>query len=402
MRCGASAGCRGCDPGSLPGADRVVVAGRDYPRESLTPCERTLSRRVVAPLPHRARRSAGAGARAAPGAGRGDPGRAGHQRRQDRWAPRAEPGRRRADHRRPPGLRLPPRAGGLRHRSPVLRPQAAHRPAGGLRRPAPPRWPVRLPLPGGERARLGREQPRLDVAVLRRRAGQGLRRPRGRPAGGGGHRRRRAHRRHGLGGAEQHRRRPGPAGGHRGQRQRPLVLPDHRWRGRRAGHPAAAPGLRAGAARRPAVGDPCPGGGHRAVRRAARDQEGPQGRPVPAGHVRGPGHEVRRPGRRPRHRRGGVRAAPGPLVRWARHRARGDHQGLRLRPGAERHHRRLARHRRLRPRLRGQPGQRRPGLDDGVLRRAGRGRVRAVRRRGHHRRDAAPHRAGRVRQHPGR
>ena len=37
---------------------------------------------------------------------------------------------------------------------------------------------VRLPEPHRERARLGREQPRLDVAVLRRRAGQGLRRPR--------------------------------------------------------------------------------------------------------------------------------------------------------------------------------------------------------------------------------
>src|SRR3712207_6888732 len=35
--------------------------------------------------------------------------------------------------------------------------------------------------PSRERARLGGEQPRLDVAVLRRRAGQGLRRPR-RPA----------------------------------------------------------------------------------------------------------------------------------------------------------------------------------------------------------------------------
>ncbi len=73
-------------------------------------------------------------------------------------------------------------------------------------------------------------------------------------------------------------------------------------------------------------------------------------------------------------------------------------KGFGYAPAQMRHDRRLARHRRLRPRLRGQPGQRRPGLDDGVLRRAGRGRGRAVRRRGHHRRDAAPHRAGRVRR----
>ena len=42
------------------------------------------------------------------------------------------------------------------------------------------------------------------------------------------------------------------------------------------------------------------------------DQEGHQGRPRAAGHVRGPRPEVRRPGRRPRRSRGGVRAAPGP------------------------------------------------------------------------------------------
>ena len=46
------------------------------------------------------------------------------------------------------------------------------------------------------------------VAVLRRRAGQGLRHPRRGPARRRGDRRRRADRRHGLGGAEQHRRRP--------------------------------------------------------------------------------------------------------------------------------------------------------------------------------------------------
>ena len=146
-------------------------------------------------------------ARAAPRARRGDPRRAGHQRREDRRPPRPQPRLRRADHRPAPGVRLPARADRLRHRPPGLRAQDAHRPGRGLRAAAPARRPVRLPEPRRERARLGREQPRLDVAVLRRRAGQGLRRPRGHAPGRRGHRRRRADRRHGLGGAEQHRRR---------------------------------------------------------------------------------------------------------------------------------------------------------------------------------------------------
>ena len=40
------------------------------------------------------------------------------------------------------------------------------------------------------------------------------------------HRRRRAHRRHGLGGAQQHRHRPRQQAGHRRQRQRPLLHAD--------------------------------------------------------------------------------------------------------------------------------------------------------------------------------
>ena len=99
---------------------------------------------------------------------------------------------------------------------------------------------------------------------------------------------------------------------HRRQRQRPLLLADHRRRRRRAGHPAPAPGLRGRAERRPPGAAPRAGRRHGAVRRAARDQEGPQGRPVAAGHVRGPRPEVRRPGRRARHRGDGVRAAPRP------------------------------------------------------------------------------------------
>ena len=63
----------------------------------------------------------------------------------------------------------------------------------------------RLPEPGGVRPRHRRELPRLHRAHLRRRAGQGLRDPRRGPPRRRRHRRRRAHRRHGLGGAQQHR-----------------------------------------------------------------------------------------------------------------------------------------------------------------------------------------------------
>ena len=78
-------------------------------------------------------------------------------------------------------------------------------------------------------------------------------------------RRRRADRRHGLGGAEQHRRRQGPAGRHRRQRQRPLLRADHRRPGpppRHAAHHAAATsafldvGQGSCSARTPVVGPP--------------------------------------------------------------------------------------------------------------------------------------------------
>ena len=95
--------------------------------------------------------------------------------------------------------------------------------AARVRRPAPGGRPQRLPEPGRVRARHRRELPRLDRAELRRRAGQGLRDPRRGPARGRGHRRRRAHRRDGLGGAQQHRDRQGQPAGDRRQRQRPLL-----------------------------------------------------------------------------------------------------------------------------------------------------------------------------------
>ena len=68
---------------------------------------------------------------------------------QDRRPPRPQPGRRRADHRTAPGLRQPRRRDRLRHRAPVVRPQAAHGPP-RLHRPAHARRPVRLPEPRAE------------------------------------------------------------------------------------------------------------------------------------------------------------------------------------------------------------------------------------------------------------
>ena len=127
-----------------------------------------------------------------------------------RRAPRAEPRGRRAHHRDPPGVPLAARHRGLRHRPPVLRAQAAHR-APRLHRAAHPGRAVRLPEPSRVRARRRRELPRLGVAVVGGRHRHG---PRGarraRPAHRGRHRRRRPHRRDGVGGPEQHRRRARP------------------------------------------------------------------------------------------------------------------------------------------------------------------------------------------------
>ena len=75
----------------------------------------------------------------------------------------------------------------------------------GLRPAAQGGRPVRLPLARGVRARRHREQPRVDGAVVRRRAVEGLRAARREAARRRRRRRRRAHRRHVLGGAEQHR-----------------------------------------------------------------------------------------------------------------------------------------------------------------------------------------------------
>ena len=224
-----------------------------------------------------------------------------------RRTPRSQPRRGRADPRHPPGLRLPARPGRLRHRAPGLRPQDAHRTGGAVRPAAPGGRPQRLPEPGRVRPRHRRELPRLDLAQLCRRAGQGLRDPRRGPARRRRHRRRRAHRRHGLGGAQQHRDRQGLPAGDRGQRQRPLLHADHRRPGHRADHAAHQPALRAGARPGQEAAQRRPRRRPRGLRRPARDEEGPQGRARAAGPVRGPRPQVRRPGRRPR-----------PCRRWSR------------------------------------------------------------------------------------
>ena len=85
---------------------------------------------------------------------------------------------------------------------------------------------------------------------------------------------------------------------------------------------AHQPALRAGP--RPGQAAPQRGAGRRprGVRRPARDEEGPQGRPRPAGPLRGPRPEVRRPGRRPRPRGDGAGAGPGQALRRPGDRAR--------------------------------------------------------------------------------
>ena len=148
----------------------------------------------------------------------------------------------------------PARPGRLGHRPPGLRAQDGHRPGRAVRPAARGGRPQRLPEPGGVRARHRRELARLDVAELRRRAGQGLHDPRRGPARRRGHRRRRAHRRHGLGGAQQHRGGQGLQARHRRQRQRPLLHADHRRPDHRADLAAHQPALRAGARRRSSGG----------------------------------------------------------------------------------------------------------------------------------------------------
>ena len=212
----------------------------------------------------------------------------------------------------------PARPAPVRHRPPGVRAQDRHRPAGRLR-PAPPaRRPLRLPEPGRERARPHRELARLHRAVLRRRPGQGVRAARRAAARGGRGRRRRADRRHVLGGAEQHRRRQATRWS---SWSTTTAAPTRRPS---AASPTTSPSLRLNPGYekvldlvKDALGHDA-AGRQAAVRGAARGQEGHQGRGRPAGDVRGPRHQVRRPGRRARHRRRWSRRCAGPRASAAR------------------------------------------------------------------------------------
>ena len=113
------------------------------------------------------------------------------------------------------------------HRPPGLRAQAADRPALRLQDPQAGRRHVGLPEPGRVGARLDREQPRLDGALVRTRHRQRVlaARHRRRAPGGGRGRGRGADRWDGLRGPQQ----PGPlttAGRDRAQRQRALLCAD--------------------------------------------------------------------------------------------------------------------------------------------------------------------------------
>ena len=147
------------------------------------------------------------------------------QRLGDRGPSRVEPRGRRAHHRPAPCLLVPRRRHRLGHRSPGLRAQARHRPAGRFRRPAPGRRHVRLPEPRRVGTRPGREQPRLDGAVVRLRDGCRPQVEPGPAPRGRGPRRRRPDRRRRLRGAEQHRGLGGERH-HRPQRQRALLRAD--------------------------------------------------------------------------------------------------------------------------------------------------------------------------------
>ena len=294
--------------------------------------------------------------------------------------PRPQPRRRRAHPGAAPGVRLAARPDPLGHRPPGVRPQDRHRPGRRVRPAAAEGRAVRLPEPGRVRPRRHRELARVDRAVVRRRAGQGVPAARrDRPARRRGRRRRVADRRDGLGGAEQHRRRPHPAPRHRRQRQRALLLADHRRARAPPRDVAHHPRLRAV----PRVGQagPRPYAGRRPadLRRPARREEGPQGRRRAAGHVRGPGPEVHRADRRPRRRGRRARAAPGPRLRRAGPRALHHPQGPRLQARRGRRGRPLPRHRRHRPRDRPAAGGLGHRVDEGLLRRAGRDRRRARR-----------------------
>ena len=199
-----------------------------------------------------------------------------------------EPGRRRADHGAAPGLRLADRADPVRHRPPGYVHKIVTGRADGFDTLRSPERPVRLPEPGRESEHDWIENSHASTALS---YADGLAkafalRERARPDRGRGDRRRRADRRDGLGGAEQH----------RGGQDRPLVIvlndngrsysPTTGGMAERLAATAAAARLRADA--RPGQGHPAAraGRGPAAVLGAARGEVGRQGLVPAAGDVR--------------------------------------------------------------------------------------------------------------------
>ncbi len=218
----------------------------------------------------------------------------------DRRAPRLQSRRRRAHAGAAPGLRLPARRHPVGHRPSGLRAQAADRAPLRVQDAEAGGRDVRLSQPGRVRARLDREQPRLDRPVVRPRDRQRVR-PAGhrrRAPGRRRGRRRRPDRRHGLRGPQQPRALAAPRRD-RAERQRPLL---------RADGLAALPGPHGAAAqphlhRGPGAPAPAPARAARPGRagllgRALADQRA--ARDGGAAHLlRGAGRALRRADRRP-------------------------------------------------------------------------------------------------------
>ena len=160
----------------------------------------------------------------------GDPRRAGGDRVADGRTSGTQPGRRRAHPGAAPRVRQPQGHSPAGRGAPVLRAQDRDRTGGSVRHAASAGGTVRLPVPGGERARCAGELPRLDLAVVGGRDREGPPRPwRARPLGRRRHRRRGADRRSRLGGPQLHRGGhdpPAPQARHRHQRQRAVLRAD--------------------------------------------------------------------------------------------------------------------------------------------------------------------------------
>ena len=162
----------------------------------------------------------------------GDPRLPHRERVAHRRSPRPEPRRRRADDRDAPRLRLAERPDRLRHRAPVATCTScspAGRTSAACARAAASPATRSAPRAAHDVVESSHASSSLSWADGISRAL--TRTGRKRPARRRGRRRRRAHRRHDVGGAQQHLRRQRPQPRHRRQRQRPLVRADDRRHG---------------------------------------------------------------------------------------------------------------------------------------------------------------------------